>query len=475
MRGSCDALVPPSYGWKGGLPRSAKIRSPSCWTFGGGTVPIPWSGRIGTNDVGAVGGCARDRLRLMRPFIASRNLILRPRTMHCFFMQPRFRTPFPPWMGLSRQSMHTPQSFSPAHAAMQPSHCMHLHAFALFCFSIIVRGPVREGGVARRRRREEAPSSGWGERNQKEGRAQGGRPRREKKGRGSRATRRLPRARKKKTEEGPTRARESRRPDDLFFLPPISNIKPRMPPSAWQLHLTKFRSSHPQLSLKQAMQGASKTYKKKASPKEEGAYRGRKSSNPWLAHVRRYRSARPGMSYADALRHARVSYGFGGGPVGGRAPEEIPWYNRNNDRSQEAYAEETCRIREEQQAAGKLKIPTGSDTSRPPQAVAEGDTYALSEIVTRIFEMLKKKNQTKFYIKLYDQQAIEIDLGKNELLLQAGDQGVIKHFSADLTKEDVFYLVKELFAGIKEVPSAPMDIDWISNPYHARHMNRRYH
>lgn len=49
-------------------------------------------------------------------------------------------------------------------------------------------------------------------------------------------------------------------------------------PSAWQIHLTKFRSAHPNLSLKEAMQGASKTYRGKTTPKKaivSKSYRGR--------------------------------------------------------------------------------------------------------------------------------------------------------------------------------------------------------
>ena len=42
-------------------------------------------------------------------------------------------------------------------------------------------------------------------------------------------------------------------------------------PSAWQIHLTKFRSANPQLSLREAMQAASKSYRggTKASVKEK--------------------------------------------------------------------------------------------------------------------------------------------------------------------------------------------------------------
>jgi hypothetical protein len=33
--------------------------------------------------------------------------------------------------------------------------------------------------------------------------------------------------------------------------------------TAWQIHLEKFREEHPEMSLKEAMIGASKTYQKK--------------------------------------------------------------------------------------------------------------------------------------------------------------------------------------------------------------------
>ena len=38
-----------------------------------------------------------------------------------------------------------------------------------------------------------------------------------------------------------------------------------MPPSKWTAHLTEYRSTHPTLTLKECMQGASKTYRRASS------------------------------------------------------------------------------------------------------------------------------------------------------------------------------------------------------------------
>lgn len=38
--------------------------------------------------------------------------------------------------------------------------------------------------------------------------------------------------------------------------------KPKREPTAWQLHLKAFRKEHPEMSLKEQMVAASKTYKK---------------------------------------------------------------------------------------------------------------------------------------------------------------------------------------------------------------------
>ena len=46
--------------------------------------------------------------------------------------------------------------------------------------------------------------------------------------------------------------------------------------SAWQTHLTKFRASHPKLSMKECMQQASKSYHSKA----RSAYRSSKAPPP---------------------------------------------------------------------------------------------------------------------------------------------------------------------------------------------------
>lgn len=61
-----------------------------------------------------------------------------------------------------------------------------------------------------------------------------------------------------------------------------------MPPSAWQNHLTKFRSAHPNLTLKQAMQEASKTYQKAHPSAPRMAPKGKAA-----AHSGIYRGARP--------------------------------------------------------------------------------------------------------------------------------------------------------------------------------------
>lgn len=93
--------------------------------------------------------------------------------------------------------------------------------------------------------------------------------------------------------------------------------------SAWNAHLASFRSSHPTLTLKQCMKGASKTYQgatttttktRKTCRSSPGkAERGGSSSwaasnNPWIAHVQAYRSSHSGMSYSDALKHASRTY-----------------------------------------------------------------------------------------------------------------------------------------------------------------------
>ena len=103
----------------------------------------------------------------------------------------------------------------------------------------------------------------------------------------------------------------------------------RTMPSAWQIHLTKFRSAHPNLSLKEAMQGASKSYRgaaktapapKKATAKATAkatkatkitkatTYRSAQNGNPWLAHVQAYRASHPGITYSEALKAASKTY-----------------------------------------------------------------------------------------------------------------------------------------------------------------------
>ena len=65
--------------------------------------------------------------------------------------------------------------------------------------------------------------------------------------------------------EGRAVAQQERVRSSDSFCASSKEIMPYI--SAWQIHLTKFRSTHPDLSLKQAMQGASETYR--ASKKED--------------------------------------------------------------------------------------------------------------------------------------------------------------------------------------------------------------
>lgn len=76
--------------------------------------------------------------------------------------------------------------------------------------------------------------------------------------------------------------------------------------SAWQIHLTKFRSAHPQISLKEAMREASKTYR--GAPAAKKAYRSAQKGNPWLAHVQAYRAAHPNVTYSEALKGASKTF-----------------------------------------------------------------------------------------------------------------------------------------------------------------------
>ena len=88
------------------------------------------------------------------------------------------------------------------------------------------------------------------------------------------------------------------------------------PMSAWQAHLTKFRASHPKLSMKECMQQASKSYtpscaayrgaaakKKKAAPKK-GAKR---PMTAWMKHVMAHK-AKHGGSLGDAMKAAKATY-----------------------------------------------------------------------------------------------------------------------------------------------------------------------
>ena len=85
--------------------------------------------------------------------------------------------------------------------------------------------------------------------------------------------------------------------------------------SAWQAHLTKFRASHPKLSMKECMQQASQTYK---SPCTASSYRGKKAApkkktgakrpmTAWMKHVMAHK-AKHGGSLGDAMKAAKATY-----------------------------------------------------------------------------------------------------------------------------------------------------------------------
>lgn len=94
-------------------------------------------------------------------------------------------------------------------------------------------------------------------------------------------------------------------------------VNPNHTMSAWQAHLTKFRASHPKLSMKECMQQASQTYKspscaayrgaaaKKAAPKKKtGAKR---PMTAWMKHVMAHK-AKHGGSLGDAMKAAKATY-----------------------------------------------------------------------------------------------------------------------------------------------------------------------
>ena len=64
--------------------------------------------------------------------------------------------------------------------------------------------------------------------------------------------------------------------DGLDFVPSPAKGKTSLPfpmvASAWQLHLTRFRAAHPTLSLKEAMQAASHTYKEASRTYKEASH-----------------------------------------------------------------------------------------------------------------------------------------------------------------------------------------------------------
>jgi hypothetical protein len=82
--------------------------------------------------------------------------------------------------------------------------------------------------------------------------------------------------------------------------------------SAWQAHLTKFRASHPKLSMKECMQQASQTYKspcaayRGAAPKKKKAG-AKRPMTAWMKHVMAHK-AKHGGSLGDAMKAAKATY-----------------------------------------------------------------------------------------------------------------------------------------------------------------------